>query len=61
MGMTPGQKNVLVRVVLRRLERTLTDSEANQLRDRISTEAAPTNGRRRHHDEPVASAATMTL
>jgi phenylalanyl-tRNA synthetase alpha chain len=35
MGMTPGQKNVLVRVVLRHLERTLTDSEANELRDRI--------------------------
>ncbi|MBO0714062.1 MAG: hypothetical protein J2P59_04865, partial [Acidimicrobiales bacterium] len=35
MGMTPGQKNVLVRVVLRQLDRTLTDSEANDLRDRI--------------------------
>jgi phenylalanyl-tRNA synthetase alpha chain len=35
MGMFPGQKNVLVRVVLRHLERTLTGSEANELRDRI--------------------------
>jgi phenylalanyl-tRNA synthetase alpha chain len=35
MGMRPGQKNLLVRVVLRPLERTLTDSEANELRDRI--------------------------
>ena len=35
MGMAPGQKNVLVRVVLRHLERTLTDAEANELRDRI--------------------------
>lgn len=35
MGMTPGHKNLLVRVVLRHLERTLTDDEANQLRDRI--------------------------
>jgi phenylalanyl-tRNA synthetase alpha chain len=35
MGMAPGQKNVLVRVVLRPLERTLTDPEANELRDRI--------------------------
>ena len=35
MGMTPDQKNVLVRVVLRHLERTLTDAEANNLRDRI--------------------------
>ncbi len=37
MGMAPGQKNVLVRVVLRNLERTLTDDEANALRDRIYT------------------------
>jgi len=35
MGMTPDQKNVLVRIVLRHLERTLTDGEANELRDRI--------------------------
>jgi phenylalanyl-tRNA synthetase alpha chain len=35
LGIRPGQKNVLVRVVLRHLERTLTDEEANQLRDRI--------------------------
>lgn len=34
LGMLPGQKNVLVRVVLRRLERTMTDEEANLLRDR---------------------------
>jgi phenylalanyl-tRNA synthetase alpha chain len=35
MGMTPGQKNVLLRVVLRPLDRSLTDVEANRLRDRI--------------------------
>lgn len=35
MGMSLEQKNVLVRVVLRHLERTLTVSEANGLRDRI--------------------------
>lgn len=35
MGMVPGQKNVLVRVTLRHLDRTLTDAEANGLRDRI--------------------------
>jgi phenylalanyl-tRNA synthetase alpha chain len=34
LGIAPHQKNVLVRVVLRHLERTLTDEEANQLRDR---------------------------
>jgi phenylalanyl-tRNA synthetase alpha chain len=35
LGIRPGQKNLLVRVVLRHLGRTLTDQEANQLRDRI--------------------------
>jgi len=35
LGLVPGQQNLLVRVTLRRLERTLTDEEANELRDRI--------------------------
>ncbi len=35
LGARPGQRNLLVRVVLRHLERTLTDAEANSLRDRI--------------------------
>lgn len=35
LGMRPEQHNVLLRVVLRSLERTLTAAEANQLRDRI--------------------------
>jgi phenylalanyl-tRNA synthetase alpha chain len=35
MGATPGQKNLLLRVVLRDLERTLTHAEANALRDII--------------------------
>lgn len=35
MGMSSGQKNVLLRVVLRPVERTLTDAEANELRDRV--------------------------
>lgn len=35
MGALPGQKNVLLRVVLRHLERTLSRAEANELRDRI--------------------------
>jgi phenylalanyl-tRNA synthetase alpha chain len=34
MGMRPGQKNVLLRLVIRDYERTLTDSEANTLRNR---------------------------
>lgn len=35
MGIAPGQKNVLVRVVLRALDRTLTHEECNALRDAI--------------------------
>ena len=34
-GCDPVQKNVLIEIVLRDLERTLTDEDANQLRDRI--------------------------
>lgn len=35
IGIRPGQKNVLVRVVIRDLERTLTRDEANDLRDAV--------------------------
>ena len=35
MGVSPGQKNVLLRVVLRALDRSLTHAECNVLRDRI--------------------------
>jgi phenylalanyl-tRNA synthetase alpha chain len=35
LGLLPGQRNVLLRVVLRHVDRTLTDAEANDLRDRI--------------------------
>ena len=35
LGARPGQRNLLVRVVLRHLERTLTDDDANALRDRV--------------------------
>jgi phenylalanyl-tRNA synthetase alpha chain len=35
LGIALGQKNVLLRVVIRDLERTLTHEEANVLRDRI--------------------------
>ncbi|MFD4642427.1 hypothetical protein ACFWN2_34320 [Lentzea sp. NPDC058436] len=31
----PGQKNVLIRVTMRALERTLTDRETNEIRDRL--------------------------
>jgi len=35
LGAAPGQKNLLVRVVLRDLDKTLTSEAANALRDRI--------------------------
>jgi phenylalanyl-tRNA synthetase alpha chain len=35
IGMQPGQKNVLVRIVIRDLARTLTSEEANRLRDAV--------------------------
>jgi phenylalanyl-tRNA synthetase alpha chain len=35
LGLQPGQKNVLLRVVLRPIDHTLTSAEANVLRDRI--------------------------
>ena len=35
LGIAPSQKNVLLRVVIRDLERTLTSAEANVLRDEI--------------------------
>jgi phenylalanyl-tRNA synthetase alpha chain len=35
LGARPDQENLLVRVVLRGLDRTLTDREANVLRDRV--------------------------
>ena len=37
LGLQPGQRNLLVKVVLRRLDATLTDTDANELRDRIYT------------------------
>ena len=35
LGMTPSQKNVLLRLVIRDLHRTLTHAEANALRDAV--------------------------
>jgi phenylalanyl-tRNA synthetase alpha chain len=35
LGARTDQKNILVRIVLRHLERTLTDQDANVLRDRV--------------------------
>ena len=35
LGLQPGQKNMLVRLILRHPTRTLTDGEANALRDRV--------------------------
>ncbi|HEU4947053.1 MAG TPA: hypothetical protein VFT31_07870 [Kribbella sp.] len=52
LQLTPGQRNVLVRLVLRTLERTLTDAEANELRDRVYAEL---------HEGPVAEWTTGGL
>jgi phenylalanyl-tRNA synthetase alpha chain len=54
LGIRPGQKNVLVRVVLRHLERTVTDAEANRLRDRVY--AALHQGT--HHEWAAAGSGT---
>ena len=35
LGLRPGQRNVLLRIVLRHVDRTLTDAAANGLRDRV--------------------------
>lgn len=35
MGMKPGQKNVLLQVTIRHMDRTLTDKEANNVRNTI--------------------------
>ncbi len=35
LGMTDGQKNMLLRIIIRPLERTLSDDDANCIRDRI--------------------------
>jgi phenylalanyl-tRNA synthetase alpha chain len=35
LQLTPGQRNLLVRLILRPVDRTLTDSEANALRDKV--------------------------
>jgi phenylalanyl-tRNA synthetase alpha chain len=35
LGIEPGQHNVLLRLVLRPVDRTLTDAEANRIRDRV--------------------------
>jgi len=35
LGLVPGQKNVLVRLVIRPFHRTLSDAEANRIRNRV--------------------------
>ncbi|MGW1342089.1 PheS-related mystery ligase SrmL [Kribbella sp. NPDC002412] len=35
LQLNPGQRNVLVRLILRPVDRTLTDAEANALRDKV--------------------------
>ena len=35
MGMMPGQKNILLQLVIRRMDRSLTDEEANKVRNEV--------------------------
>ena len=35
MGMKPGQKNILLQVTIRDIDRTLTEKEANAIRNKI--------------------------
>ena len=35
MGMSPSQKNILLELVIRHLDRTLTDEEANAIRNSV--------------------------
>lgn len=61
LGARPGQRNLLVRVVLRHLDRTLTDGEANALRDRVY--AAIHQGTRHQwagHQEPMQALVAST-
>lgn len=58
LGMRAGQKNVLVRMVIRDLARTLTDAEANALRDEVY--AALHRGSVWHWASPHPPAAART-
>jgi phenylalanyl-tRNA synthetase alpha chain len=56
LGTAPGQVNLLLRLVVRPLDRTLTDAEANTVRDRVY--AALHEGP--HHEWAAAPAATAS-
>ncbi len=57
LGIAPEQKNVLLRVILRDLARTLTHAEANELRDAIY--AAVHEGEKMEWAAPESHAAQM--
>jgi phenylalanyl-tRNA synthetase alpha chain len=59
LGIRPGQRNLLVRLVLRALDRTLTDADANRLRDRVYAalhEGPVAEWASREHRVPVRNA-----
>ncbi len=35
MGMQPGQKNILLQLVIRHIDKTLTDQDTNNLRNKV--------------------------
>ncbi|MDP9075078.1 MAG: hypothetical protein M3N98_13125 [Actinomycetota bacterium] len=60
LGMSETQQNVLVRLVLRPVDRTLTDAEANRLRDdvyRPTSRRSPCH-RRFSHRKPSSGSAS---
>lgn len=62
LGMSPHQKNVLVRLVIRDLDRTLTSLEANRLRDAVYAalhEGSVKSWASRSEDEASESAAEV--
>jgi phenylalanyl-tRNA synthetase alpha chain len=54
LGMGSGQRNVLLRVVLRALDRTLTDTEANAVRDDLLTGLHQGDVSQVERDGPIA-------
>jgi len=53
LGVAPGQKNLLVRLVVRDHERTLTAADANRLRDRVYAGLHAGTAHEWAHDRPL--------
>ena len=62
LGIVPTQENVLLRVVLRHPERTLTSEEANQLRNRVyqALHEGPNTHRARAYDPDQSASSSRS-